>query len=538
MGHQMLLNGWFRLAAPILLHYRYRTSYLMDKFLSNQFKKMIAERTGLCLRTQDDEKLIQSVNRRTAVLKLSSLDEYYRQLFSDPDGTNPEWQKFILMLTTNETFFFRDKGQFRLLRDHILPQIIQKHRHDRTLRLWSAGCSTGEEPYSLAMLINELLPDWRRWDILILGTDINASAIEKAKIGVYSDWSFRMVDPEIKKRYFKYKSGWMLDRRIRAMATFCTGNLRLDKFPDSLSRICDIDLILCRNVFIYFTFEAIAAVVKKFSVTLADGGFLMTGHSELHGQNLHNLSAQPFQTSTIYQRSHVKRAESRASLQELALTQCAKKEQSGTAPTDSTRTRFAPYVTSDYLISPSQSKLKSDKKPASEPQPTYNLTTSMETGLPQKAGARGTTKTTEVIPNESANPENEIEALYLKAKAYANSGKLTQAIASCRQIMATKDSDIKACYLLACIMQEKGEPQTAKKYLKRIIYFHPAYTAAYVELAALYESDNDFKRAKKMWSNALNLLSRTPPDDLIAPYDQVRALTLTRHIQRLIAQIG
>ena len=173
-----------------------------------------------------------------------------------------------------------------------------------------------------------------------------------------------------------------------------------------------------------------------------------------------------------------------------------------------------------------------------EPQPTYNITTSMETGLPKRADARGIGNTAEVIQNDAANPENEIEALYLKAKAYADSGNLTQAIASCRQILVTQDSHIEACYLLACVMQEKGEPEAAKKYLKRIIYFHPAYTAAYIELAALYESDNDFKWARKMWSTALNLLARMSPDDLIAPYDQVRALTLTRHIQRLITQMG
>ncbi len=98
--------------------------------------------------------------------------------------------------------------------------------------------------------------------------------------------------------------------------------------------------------------------------------------------------------------------------------------------------------------------------------------------------------------------------------------------------------DIDACTLLACIMQEKGEPEAAKRYLKRIIYFHPDYTAAYIELAALYESGNDFKWAQKMWSNALNLLSHMYPDDLISPYDQVWALTLTRHIRRLIAQMG
>ncbi len=515
----------------------------MDKFLADKFKKMIVERTGLCLRTQDDEKLIQAVNRRTAVLKLSYAHEYYRQLSGDSYSQSPEWQKFILMLTTAETFFFRDKGQFRLLRDHILPQIIWKHRHDRTLRLWSAGCSTGEEPYSLAMLINELLPDWQRWNILILGTDINASAIAKAKTGVYGDWSFRMMDPEIQTRYFKYKTGWVTDRRIRAMATFRTGNLRLDRFPDPVSQICDFDLILCRNVFIYFTFEAIAAVVKKFCAALTDGGFLLTGHNELHGQNLHNLKARSFQASTIYQLNNSKKSQKPGSNSRTKSGQSAKTGQSGTVLTASLNNRFVPHVTGDCLISQPQTK----KKTASEPQLASNFAEPKKTGLPEKTDAVEThsfrmgvdiDKTAEVTPYDSADTANKIEALYLKAKSYANSGKLAQAIASCRQILATEDSDIDASYLLASIMQEKGEPEAAKKYLKRIIYFHPAYTAAYIELAAIYESEQDFKRAKKMWSSALNILAQASPDDLIAPYDHVQALTLTRHIQRLITQMG
>ncbi|MDM8541982.1 CheR family methyltransferase [Desulfococcaceae bacterium HSG9] len=502
----------------------------MDKLLTDQFKKIIVERTGLYLRTQDNEKLIQAVNRRTAILKLSSAHEYYCQLSDDSHSQSPEWQKFILMLTTAETFFFRHKGQFGLLRDHILPQILWKHRHDRTMRLWSAGCSTGEEPYSLAMLINELLPDWERWNILLLGTDINASAIAKAKTGIYGDWSFRMVDPDIKKRYFKYKSGWVIDRHIRAMVTFRTGNLRQDPFPDTASQIYDIDLILCRNVFIYFTFEAISAVVKKFCAALTDEGFLMTGYNELHGQNLHNLKARSFQTSTIYQQNNVTKSQMPGITSKAKSSQSVKIGQSGTALTAPPNNRFAPHVTGDFLITHSQS----DKKPASEPQPSNNFTVSIETGLPEKADVRAIDKSAKVTPDDTAD---KIEALYLKAKSYANSGKLAKAITFCRQIMAMENSDINSCYLLACIMQEKGEPETAKKYLKRIIYFHPDYIAAYVELAALYEAEHDFKWAKKMWLTALNLLAQVSPDDLIAPYDQVRALTLTRHIQHLIGQM-
>lgn len=506
----------------------------METALKQQFKAIIAEHTGLALRSQDDARLVRSVNKRTAVLKIASADEYLRRLAAPINGFKAEWQKLILMLTTNETFFFRDRGQFQLLRDHIFPQIIHKHRRDRTLRIWSAGCSTGEEPYSLAVLINELIPDWRKWNILLLGTDIDAAAIQKAQTGVYSDWSFRMVDPDIQKRYFKNSSGWKPDPRIRAMGTFRTGNLRTDVFPDRASDIHDMDLILCRNVFIYFTHEAIAAVLKKFKATLAQGGFLMTGHSELHGQNLDDLSIRSFRRATVYQRNDGA-AQGGRSLPARPMRVPSNTPKRGLAPLTSAARRFKPHITGDPLISKSlRASASTIQAPLGKPLAPKGTSSALNPSRPDDGDQTArATRPTVLTGGDDSN----MQALYLQARAHANAGNLAEAIACCQRILAIQNADIDACHLMACIMQEKGNLESAKTYLKRIIYFHPQDAAAYIEIASLYEAQQDFKRARKMWSTALGLLEQMAPHDFVSPY-QTEASTLIRYIQGLIAQLG
>lgn len=114
-------------------------------------------------------------------LKLSTLEGYHHLLTSDTTGSRSEWKELAALLTTGETYFFRDRGQFSLLRNFILPAIIEKKRPTQTLRIWSAGCSSGEEAYSTAILLNEILSKLKAWDIYVLGTDINEQAVEKAK---------------------------------------------------------------------------------------------------------------------------------------------------------------------------------------------------------------------------------------------------------------------------------------------------------------------------------------------------------------------
>src|SRR3989304_4466533 len=217
----------------------------MNNALLRLFRQIISEKSGLYIREQDNKKLIDTISSRIKILRLSSENEYYQLLNSDKN--KPECQEFITSLTTGETYFFRDKGQFSLLKNYLLPELIEKQMKDKTLKIWSAGCSTGEEAYSIAILVNELIKNppipplvkggeggLEDWNIQIIGTDINEDALKKARRGYYRDWSFRMVSEDIKKQWFrKAKEGWRLNKDIIEMVKFESVDLINDKFKCS-----------------------------------------------------------------------------------------------------------------------------------------------------------------------------------------------------------------------------------------------------------------------------------------------------------------
>lgn len=223
-----------------------------------------------------------------------------------------EWEQLMPLITTGESFFFRDQGQFRVLKTQLLPSLImQQLRRQQveglsrpSLRLWSAGCSSGEEAYSLAILITELLPNWQEWDLKIIGTDINPVAIAKAKQGLYRAWSFRQVEERILARYFQKKGqNWQIHDYLRKITHFQVSNLFQAAYPSAALGLSHVDLILCRNVFIYCDPAAIATIVEKFNASLNPGGYLLTGHTELQGIALANWTIRSFPESLVYQQA-------------------------------------------------------------------------------------------------------------------------------------------------------------------------------------------------------------------------------------------
>jgi chemotaxis protein methyltransferase CheR len=267
------------------------------------FIQLIAKHTGLEIRERDQGALGGKIFSRMKALKLTSPTSYYQLLESSTTDSYKEWLELAILLTNTESYFFRDRDQFSLLQNHIFPQLINRKQNNKSIRICSAGCSTGEEPYSIAILLKELIPNLRQWNLRILGVDINRVALKKAELGVYSPWSFRSIAPDIKQRYFQLINGqYHIDQTIKEMIRFQTLNLVDDYFPQQYSELRNIDLIICRNVFIYFKAAAIAKVLKKFYHTLQPLGYLLTGHAELSNQNLSLFQTKVFSESMIYQR--------------------------------------------------------------------------------------------------------------------------------------------------------------------------------------------------------------------------------------------
>lgn len=275
----------------------------LNESLIQAFIRLITKNTGLEIRERDKNALSEKILLRMKVLKLKNPENYYQLLSLSNQESHQEWKSFLTLITNIESYFFRDQDQFSLLRNHIFPELIQRKQTEKILRFCSAGCSSGEEPYSLAILLKELLPDIEQWNVTILGIDINQEAIQKAKTGIYRPWSFRRVDGEIVQRYFQVVNNeYHLNSSIKQMVKFQSVNLAKDLFPQPNSELQEFDLIVCRNVFIYFESSAIANVLHKFYDSLHSLGYLITGHSELYGQNLSQFQTTVFPESVVYQR--------------------------------------------------------------------------------------------------------------------------------------------------------------------------------------------------------------------------------------------
>lgn len=275
----------------------------LNEGLKQAFIRLITKHTGLEIRERDKATLSEKIVLRMKAIRIKIPELYYQFLENSTPESHEEWQKLVILLTNIESYFFRDKELFALLRHHLLPELIERKRTNKTIRICSAGCSSGEEPYSLAILLKELIPDIDQWNVMILGIDINTVALQKAQSGIYTPWSFRQVEEEIKQRYFKQiNNQYHLVPVIKQMVNFQPINLVKDSYPRFNSELREIDLILCRNVFIYFESSAITRVIEKFYHLLQPLGYLITGHAELYSQNLSQFQTKVFPEALVYQR--------------------------------------------------------------------------------------------------------------------------------------------------------------------------------------------------------------------------------------------
>lgn len=222
--------------------------------------------------------LERRLSRRLGQNRLKTFEEYYHFLRYD---RKREEEIVILIdnLTTNETYFFRESQQLRAFSEEILPELRASRAERKSLRIWSAGCSTGEEPYTIAILLLESGDWWRDWQIDILGSDINQRVLHTARKGVYKRNAHRATSPEMLAKYFTQdeKGDYRINDRVKELVSFSSVNL-LDPYKSSL--INNMDVIFCRNVIIYFDREAKKKVMESFYHKLREGGYLLLGHSE------------------------------------------------------------------------------------------------------------------------------------------------------------------------------------------------------------------------------------------------------------------
>ncbi len=248
----------------------------------SQLKSLVIERTGHFYYQDKDELLWERVRKRLRATGLRDPAQYLG-LLNDSISGPAEWVRLEAEITIGETFFFRYAEQFAALRGAILPEIIERKRSERRLRIWSAGCATGAEPYSLAILVNELLgQDCANWRINIVGTDINEAFLEIARQARFGKWALRAIPPEDRTRYFLplQREQWQLRPEFRSLVRFQRHNLMSLLDGTSPLQFTEFDLILCRNVLIYFHPDTVNRVVPALRDCLLQDGWLLLGHAE------------------------------------------------------------------------------------------------------------------------------------------------------------------------------------------------------------------------------------------------------------------
>ena len=244
--------------------------------------------------------LEKRLSHRLADLNLPTFYDYYHYLKYNRNKEQ-ELNDIMDVLTTNETYFFRESFQLKAFSDEIIPELIKKKaaRGSRSLRIWSAGCSTGEEPYTIAMLLSTN-PELSGWNIEIIGTDISQRVLQQARRAVYGKSSFRATEESDLHRFFHQQDdGYKVNDSIREMVTISHLNL-FD--TNRMTMLGKIDLIFCRNVIIYFDFAAKKRVIESFYSALYDGGFLLLGHSESLMNVTTLFSLRHFKNDMIYQK--------------------------------------------------------------------------------------------------------------------------------------------------------------------------------------------------------------------------------------------
>ncbi len=242
-------------------------------------RDFIHERFGLYFENGQRASLRSRLAGRLATLGLLSFEDYYRYLRFGP-RRGEELRRMVSHLTNNETYFFRESLQLRVFAENILKGIREgKTRDDeRTLRILSAGCSTGEEVMTLAMIVHDSGLFFWNWDVQIVGMDVDEAALEKARRGLYHQNSFRGVSPALVEKHFvKTPGGLQVKDAIRRLVSLRAGNI-LD--AESFEGLRGLDAVFCRNVLIYFSDAATLRAVRQFHDILAPGGYLLLGHAE------------------------------------------------------------------------------------------------------------------------------------------------------------------------------------------------------------------------------------------------------------------
>lgn len=485
-----------------------------------RFSRLIQDNCGLNFPESRRSSFEQGLLRAFAASPSVDLDAYYR-LLQSTDAGDVYFDQLVNALTTNETYFFRDEGQINALYYHVLPQLIKRRQAMRTLRIWSVGCASGEEPYSIAILLRELIPNVDDWAITILGTDINTEVLDRARKGMYSNWAFREVRArELRLRYFHaHGKRYELTPEVRRMVTFSQLNLADDTYPAYETNTTMMDLILCRNVMIYFESDFSIQLVGRLQRALVQDGWLVVGHSE-HALVTHpQFQSHNFPNAILHQN--------------VGYADVAPVQQ--TPPLDDTVIK---PVSSSVVKAPGVKQfVLPDVSSGIIPEAPKNLPGAISVEQAQELLEYGhSNRARDMLLALVEKQPDDVRVGCMLGQAYANLGNWQEAEHWCREAIKLDNLRLNAYYTLALVLEHQGQVMEAINAMKKVVYIDRNYVLGHFNLANLYYSNGQLPQAIKSLDNARRLLTSRAPGEVIAGSGgvMVRSLldTITRQSQQ------
>ena len=471
------------------------------EILVSEFSRFVAARTGLDFSAKERwPDLLRAVQSTGAELGKKDAETTMRYFLNGTPNSallKRDMEILIKRLTVGETYFFRDPKAFEALERYVLPELIDQRRDKKRLRIWSAACCTGEEPYSLAIVLNRMLPDIADWRITIVATDINTEFLRKAERGVYREWSLRNASPELRKRYFtKTASGeFAILEKYKKMVRFGYLNLAENDYPSLATDTNAMDLILCRNVLIYFPVKQSKKVVERLQRSMVDDAWLLTSATEASQSLLAPLTPVTFPGVIAYR----KVAEPSSSTTKPANISPAASLES--------RHQFIAHKTVPALSANNLTQSKSEPQKAvrhllKEANAAYRK------GLYLEAS--------ELYERHLAASSSDTATMTMLARSKANEGKLSEALRWCEKAIALDKLDPSFHHLRGSILQEQEKADEAIASFRGALYLEPDYVLSHFSLGTLMRKQGRTREASTYFDNALRILHKHRANDVLA----------------------
>lgn len=466
----------------------------LDAACEEGFGKFILQRTGIVLQSHQWPNLRDTVRKGCERFAFRDAGHYLDAL-QQSAMVSPPFEYLIAGVTVGESYFFRDSDQMDLLRNQLLPDMLAAKRAsgNLSLRIWSAGCAQGQEIYSIAILLNELIPDIDKWHIHLVGTDINTEVVAKAIQGCYTEWSFRCTHPSQRERWFtRVNHEYEIQPRIRRMVRFGYLNLTVDTYPSILNETNALDLILCRNVFIYLDAQAVQRSMTQFSHCLVDGGLIILGASDpIH---YHHADLELVQN---------------------ARTGYFRKVTFSTASFPA-YTRTIPGVPSEKLCQQEALPVKNVPLVVLE----KKLQCDVNKRLPEEEAVMlaqliNDARWHDALVQVDAMLRNGKESSDLwqkKAKILASTGSLDLALAACVQSLKLDAVNKGSYFLMGLVLAELDRVEESAEALRKTLYLDHSFLEAHYELGMLRVRGKDLVGAFKCFENALRLAKKGNPE--------------------------